>query len=194
MGIVLSTSNSAKLEPKRKNRWFVSFDSIPGDGNDGVGSKLSFYAKSGTKPKVTFGADAQVKRLNEKWTFAGGPTWNDLPFTFYDFITKSNEPSAFTIMKNWKKEVYDPLTGMQGYALDYKTNATVAMLDPKGTVIQTFHVFWIWPTDVDYGTVDYTDEGICEVAVNFKYDYAVDGDESTTVGSRTTDTTYPNVV
>ncbi len=95
MPIVISTSDSAKLEPKRKNRFIVSFDAVPGGGN---ANALAFACFKGAKPQVTFG-DTELSRVNEKWKFAGKPTWNDISFSFYDYITSNGRDSAFSILK-----------------------------------------------------------------------------------------------
>lgn len=194
MSIVLSTSESAKLEPKRKNRWIVSFDAVPGNSTTAPTS-LAFCAHTGTRPTVTFNS-TEVHRINEKWKFANKPDWSDLPFTFYDFITADGVGSAFTIIKNWWNKIYQPLTGQMGYAIEYKTHGTLAMLDPKGVVVQTWHLFYVWPTSVNYQNVSYEDEGISEVDVSFKYDYAVPGTE-TGLGSNVTGPSgepYPTIV
>jgi len=191
MPIVLSTSDSAKLEPKRKNRWVVSFDAVPGGGKS---ESLSFCAHTGTKPQITFDT-VEEARLNEKWKFAGKPTWNTLSYNFYDFIAPTGGQSSFTIMNGWWRTIYEPTTGQMGYAIEYKTHGTVAMLDPKGNVVQTWHIFYAYPSDINYGDISYEDSGIAEVMVVLTYDYAIPGDEvGPTLGNIASGEQYPKVI
>lgn len=181
MALTLSTSDSAKLEPKRKNRWIVSFEEIPTTSTTAATKRnniLSFCAHSGTRPEITFEM-VEVQRLNEKWKFAGKPGWNELSFSFYDYISSDGKDSAFTILRDWWTSIYNPLTGSMGYAIEYKTNSTVAMLDPAGVVASTWHVFYMWPKTVHSGgDVNYDSNDIAEVGVTFVYDYAIAGTES----------------
>jgi hypothetical protein len=175
MAITLSTSSSALLEPKRKSRWLVSFDRIPGS-DLAANTALSFACYKGTKPDITMDK-TELNRLNERWKFANRPAWNDLEFSFYDFIRKDVKYSAFSIMKEWWKKVYNPITGQMGYASEYKTNFTLAMLDPHGAVVQTWHVFYAYPQSTKHGDLDYGSDDLVDVSVTIAYDYAIPGEE-----------------
>jgi hypothetical protein len=189
MAIVLSTSNSALLEPKRANRWVVSFDKIPG-GLTGAEDALTFAAFSGARPNITFG-EGNVDRINEKWNFAGKPTWTPIQFAFYDFLAGSF--SAGDILNSWRKQIYNPITGQMGYAIEYKTHATVGMLDPKGTVKQAWHIFYAYPNNVDFDTLTYGGEDILKVTTSIKYDYAIPSDEEDVTGLNADIGTYPTL-
>ncbi len=64
-----------------------------------------------------------------------------------------------------------------GYAIQYKTNGVVGQLDPAGSIVQTWHLFYMYPKDVNHGDSDYTSDDVSDITVNFRYDYAVPGTE-----------------
>jgi hypothetical protein len=172
MAIYLSSSQSSTLEPLRKNRWVMSFTSVPPGTIQLAQDRLTFCALSATKPQMTFNAVEQ-HRLNEKFWVAGKITWNDMAMTFYDFIQGENTVS--NILYNWATTIYNPITGQMFFKTQYMTSATLAMLDPAGGVRQLWNLFYIWPMDVNYGDLNASDDGVVEVSATFKYDYAVKG-------------------
>ena len=76
--------------------------------------------------------------------------------------------------------VYNPITGQQGFKTQYATSATLAMLDPLGGVVQVWNLFYVWPSDINYNDLSSEDDGLCEVNVTFKYDYAIKGTDVNT--------------
>ena len=173
----ISSSKSNTLEPLKKNRWFLQFTSIPGSSDSKSQEALSFCAHTAARPQQTFNAITS-HRINEQHHTAGKVTWADLPVSFYDFI--NGKDSASQIIWDWSKLVYDPITGQQGFKTQYSTSATLAMLDPNGGVVQLWNIFYIWPLDVNYNDLSSEDDGLAEVAVTFKYDYAIKGTDVNT--------------
>ena len=170
MTITLSASKSSTVEPIKKNRWIYQFTSIPGNDGDKV-SDLAFAAHTATVPQVSYNA-IESMRLNEKFTSAGKPTWNDLSATFYDYI--DGAASAGQILYNWSQSIYNPITGQMFFKKQYSTSATLAQLDPAGAIVRLWNVFYIWPQSVGWGdALSYDDDAISECNVTFKYDYAL---------------------
>src|SRR5574344_2414587 len=174
MAIKLSDSKSFKLEPMRKNRWVFQFSSIPGNVDENS-EALAFVAHTCNAPAITFDKQT-LSRMNEKFNYAGLPTWNDISCSFYDFIRNSSTStlSAGDILYNWASIIYNPLTGQMGYKTQYATSATLAQLDPAGNVVRAWNMFGIFPTRVNYGNgLSATDSEICEIEATFKYDLAI---------------------
>ena len=170
MALVLSSSQSSILEPMRKNRFVIQFKSVPGGGDR---DKLAFVVKSTNAPTLTYAAK-DYDRINEKFYTAGKPIWNELTIVFYDFIQGSD--SAASIMDNWARSIYNPITGQMFFKTQYSTSATLAQLDPAGGVVRTCNYFYIWPQSIAYGEgLDSTSDDLCEVTAVFKYDLAVKG-------------------
>jgi hypothetical protein len=181
MAIKYSDSKSFKLEPMKKNRWVFEFSSIP--GNTSQEEELAFVAHTCAAPQLTFEKQT-MSRMNEKFNYAGSPTWNDLSCSFYDFIRNSGTSGALSagdILYNWSCMIYNPLTGQMGYKTQYATSATLAQLDPDGNVIRCWNIFGIFPTSVDWGSgLSSEDSGFSEVTCSFCYDIALKVTDSKT--------------
>jgi hypothetical protein len=176
MALVLSSSQSSTFEPFRKNRWVMQFTEVPGTTGNEEG--LAFVAHTAARPSISF-SQVEHQRLNERFYVAGKPTWNELPMTFFDFIKgTSGKLSASEILWSWSQEVYSPVTGQMGFKNDYAVSGTLALLDPSGGVKQVWNLFYCWPASVDWGDLSADDDGLCEVSVTFRYDYAVKGAEA----------------
>ena len=170
MALVLTSSDSSTLEPVRKNRWIMQFNTIPGGG---AAEKLAFAAHTSTTPGVSFNP-TEHQRINERFYVAGKPTWDDISMTFYDFIRGSD--SAGDIMYNWMQRIYNPITGQMFFKKQYTTTGTLAQLDPAGGVVRLWNIFYMWPTSVKFGEgISADDDGLCEINVTFKYDFAIKG-------------------
>jgi hypothetical protein len=169
MALALSSTASSTLEPMRRNRWVMQFTSIPGDGS---AENLAFAAHTSARPTITYNV-VEHQRLNERYYLAGKPTWSELPMTFFDFIQGATSVSQ--ILWNWNNVVYNPITGAMGFKKEYTTSGTLAMLDPAGGIVQVWNLFYVWPFTVGWGDLSADDDGVAEVSVTFRYDYAVKG-------------------
>ena len=169
MALALSSTKSSTLEPMRKNRWVMQFTDTPGTGS-GIPEDLAFAAHTAARPTITYNV-IEYQRLNERFYYAGKPTWSELPMTFFDFI--QGPGSVSQILWDWSNTVYNPITGAMGFKNDYKTSGTLAMLDPAGGIVQVWNLFYIWPFTVNWGDLSADDDALAEVSVTFRYDYAV---------------------
>jgi hypothetical protein len=147
----------------------MQFTTIPGAGD---AESLAFAAHTAARPAITYN-QIEHQRLNERFYVAGKPTWNELPMTYFDFIRGANSVSS--IIYNWSQIVYNPITGAMGFKTEYSTSGTLAMLDPAGGIVQVWNLFYIWPAAVTYGDLSADEDGLTEVSVTFRYDYAVKG-------------------
>ena len=178
MSLALSSSQSSVLEPMRKNRFVIQFKSIPGGGSR---DNLAFVVKNTNAPVITYTAK-EYDRINEKFYVAGKPVWNELTIGFYDFIQGTD--SAASIMDNWSRSIYNPITGQMFFKKQYSTSATLAQLDPAGGVVRTWNYFYIWPQSITYGEgLDSSSDDLCEVTCVFRYDLAVKGTDVNTTPS-----------
>jgi hypothetical protein len=174
MALALSSTASSTLEPIRRNRWVMQFTAVPGGGD---AENLAFAAHTAARPSITYNV-VEHQRLNERFYIAGKPTWNEIPMTFFDFI--QGPTSVSEILWNWNNAVYNPITGAMGFKNEYTTSGTLAMLDPAGGIVQVWNLFKIWPYTIGWGELSADDDGVAEVSVTFRYDYAVKGTDSDT--------------
>ena len=77
------------------------------------------------------------------------------------------------IIYNWQMMVTNPETGQQGWAYNYKTDATVLEYAPDGSCISAWILRGVFPTNVAYGDgLSKASANIKNVAVTLSYDLA----------------------
>jgi len=169
MAIVLSSAEHSFREPKRKNRWILKFDRVPNKGNNATES-LAIDILSASRPSVSL-EPIEMHRLNEKFYFASKPSWEAISCLFYDYDKGTN--SASQILYHWFTAIYNPLTGGQGYAIVYKTNATLVMLGPDGKIIEIWDLFGSFPENINWQDLSYEGTEALQVEMTLRFDYAV---------------------
>jgi len=177
----LSLTNifSNKYEPKRQNRWVMSFTppimaEAAGMTSEvgGYTDELAFAAHTSNRPEISY-EQIEHHRQNERFYVAGKPTWNELTMEFYDFV---NGPKSVShIMWLWSSAVYNPITGAMGYKMDYVSTGTLSLLDPIGDVAETWSLFYLWPATITWNELSSESSEIMNVSVTFRYDYALMG-------------------
>ena len=94
-------------EPKRKNRFIMSFPSSLGIN--------SWYVESTSRPQISINP-TEIPFLNTSTYVAGRFTWNTINVTFRDPIG----PSASQALMEWVRLHAESVTGRMGYAAGYK--------------------------------------------------------------------------
>jgi hypothetical protein len=171
MPIVLSSAEHSFREPKRKNRWILKFDSVPNAASSNDASEaLAIDILTASRPSVSLDP-IELHRLNERFWFASKPSWEPISCMFYDF--DKGVKSAAQVLYSWFTAIYNPLTGGQGYAIVYKTNATLVMLGPDGKIIEVWDLFGAFPESVNFQDLNYEGSDAQQVEISLRYDYAV---------------------
>jgi len=166
MPIVLSTAEQSIKEPKRQNRFILKFDAVPGGGEEALALDLL----SAGRPNLSFNS-VPINRLNEQFKFPANPTWDPMTCVFYDY-DKGKDSSA-QILWRWARSVYDPVTGAMGYATQYKTNSTLVILSPDGSIAETWDLFGCYPDAVTFNEVSYSTYDALQVNMTLNFDYAI---------------------
>lgn len=166
MAIVLSTAEQSIKEPKRQNRFILRFDAIPGGGEE----PLALDILSASRPSLNLNMGT-IMRLNEQFKFAQNPTWAEISCTFYDYDTGAE--SSTQILWRWARSIYDPVTGAMGFATQYKTNATLVILSPDGSIAETWDLFGAFPSEVNFNEVTYGGYEALQVSMTLSFDYAI---------------------
>jgi len=168
-----TTSDSA---PKRKFRFGVTFTGFK-EGN-------IWWAKSVTKPNFEVGA-AEHKYLNHTFFFPGNVTWGDVTLTFVDPSGGAEGVDAMgellEIISAYKYEL--PTTALAAGAATpptiSKANAVkstgaiiISQVDSEGIPVEKWTLHNAWVSKVDGGDLSYGEDGLSEIAVTLKYDWA----------------------
>ena len=147
-------------EPKRKNRFILTFPSSLGIN--------SWYVESTSRPSVTIGA-TEIPFLNTSTYVAGRFVWNTINVTFRDPIG----PSAAQALMEWVRLHAESVTGRMGYAAGYKKDIDLEMLDPTGVVVEKWILYGTFLTDVNFNSLSYSQDGLATISATLRMDRCV---------------------
>ena len=149
-----------QFEPLRQNRWLMRFPS-----DLGISEWMLAIA---ARPSITQ-ASTEIQFLNASTYVAGRYKWNPIQVTFRDPIG----PSASQALMEWIRLTSESVTGRQGYAVGYKRDVELEMLDPTGVVVQKWILKNAWISDCNFNTLDYSQDGIATITATLVMDYAI---------------------
>jgi hypothetical protein len=147
-------------EPKRKNRFILSFPSELGINE--------WYVESASRPAITIGS-TPIPFLNTERYVAGRYTWGEISVTFRDPIG----PSAAQALMEWVRLHAESVTGRMGYAAGYKKDVTLQMLDPTGVVVEKWIMVGCFLTKADFQSLSYGEDGLVTIQATLRPDYCV---------------------
>ena len=147
-------------EPKRKNRFIMTFDSSLGIN--------SWYVESTSRPQVSINP-VEVPFLNTSTYVAGRFTWSTLNVTFRDPIG----PSASQALMEWVRLHAESVTGRMGYAAGYKKDIDLEMLDPTGVAVEKWILQGTFLTNVDFDSLGYGEDGLITVKATLRPDRCI---------------------
>lgn len=156
----LLTKIPLQFEPKRKNRFILRFPSDLGI--------QEWTVKSASRPKLSQGA-TEVPFMNTSDWVLGRYVWQDMNVTLRDPIG----PSTMEAVMEWIRLHSESVTGRQGYAIGYKRDLILEMLDPAGVSVEKWIIKHAFVTDMDGGELDYGQEDLAEISLTLKYTYAI---------------------
>lgn len=148
---------SNTYEPKRKFRWILQVDGID-----------AFVLKTAQRPQQTF-EETVIDYVNTKRYVSGKGAWNPITITMHDPIA----PSAAQKVMNWVRLNFEPLTGRMGYAVQYKKDFSLKVLDPAGVVVELWDLIGAWVQDSNFGDLDYATSDNLEITAVIRFDNAV---------------------
>ncbi len=149
-----------QYEPKRKNRFIVTFPSSLGIN--------SWYVESTSRPKIEI-KDVEIPFLNTSTYVAGRFNWGTLDVTFRDPIG----PSAAQALMEWVRLHAESVTGRMGYAAGYKKDIDLEMLDPTGVAVEKWILQGVFLTNVDFDSLSYSEDGLITVKATLRPDRCI---------------------
>ena len=147
-------------EPKRQNRFILRFDSTLGINE--------WFVESASRPKLTINP-VEIQFLNTSTYVAGRFTWGTISVKFRDTIG----PSASQALMEWVRLCAESVTGRMGYAAGYKKNVYLEMLDPTGVVVEKWLLQNTFISDVDFGSLSYSQDAIADISATLRPDRCV---------------------
>jgi hypothetical protein len=147
-------------EPKKKNRFILRFPSSLGINE--------WFVISTSRPKVTIN-EVEIPFLNTSTYVAGRFNWESIDVTFKDPIG----PSASQALMEWVRLHAESVTGRMGYAAGYKKDIELEMLDPTGVVVEKWIFQGTFLTNVDFGSLEYSDDEIADITATLRMDRCI---------------------
>lgn len=147
-------------EPKRKNRWLFRF---PSD----VGIQ-KWVLKSAARPTISQDEE-EIQFLNTSTWVMGRFRWEPITLTLRDAIG----PSTAQAVMEWVRLHSESVTGRQGYAIGYKKDIEVLMLDPGGMVIEKWLLEGTFVTNANFGDLSMDDGTLADITLELRFDRAI---------------------
>ncbi|MFN9960835.1 MAG: hypothetical protein ACK55I_47745, partial [bacterium] len=119
-------------------------------------------------PKLTI-ASTEIQFLNTSTYVAGRFTWGEISVKFRDPIG----PSASQALMEWVRLCAESVTGRMGYAVGYKRNVDLEMLDPTGVVVEKWILEGTFLTDVNFGDLSYDGDKLVEISATLRMDRCI---------------------
>ena len=147
-------------EPKRKNRFILTFPSSLGIN--------SWYVESTSRPQISINPVA-IPFLNTETYVAGRFNWNTINVTFRDPIG----PSAAQALMEWVRLHAESVTGRMGYAAGYKKDIDLELLDPTGVAVEKWILQGTFLSDVNFDSLAYSDDGLATITATLRPDRCI---------------------
>lgn len=174
--------SNAGVEPARKYAFQVKF--IDASEEDAVYEKLSFLAKSVNKPTVETEVN-EYKLINQIKKFPSIPKWNDITIKLIDSVQHEISETLLKLMfgqdgksppvvESWNANAISKYKTSNGESNEITNNFVLVIdqLSAEGDVVSTWEFKNPFIKSINYGELDYSDDGFVEVEVVIAYDYA----------------------
>lgn len=148
------------FEPQRVFNWVLVLPGV----NDPELIRLS--VEKVQMPKLST-AVMQLRYMNENVKVSGGASVDANNIVCRDFVDRK----VLATLNQWVEQVHNPATGSIGYASDYKKQATIQLLDPKGEVMRSVTAKGVWPSSLSFSDLDYNaDTGEVKITLVLQVD------------------------
>tara|TARA_R110000824_G_scaffold263839_1_gene452667 strand:- start:1315 stop:1866 length:552 start_codon:yes stop_codon:yes gene_type:complete len=159
-------------EPKRKFKFILNISGIP-----------AYVIKTVDRPVITVG-EASHEFLIHKFNYPGKVTWNDINVTMVDPIDPDMSRKLLAFVKNagyvspgdFSPSPSDPnyYRKSMGKAnmIDQIGQVTIDTLNSEGSTIETWKLNNIWVKSVTFAPMSYGEEGLVELTMALRYDWA----------------------
>lgn len=149
-----------EYEPLRNNRFLLRFPSDLGI--------QEMWVASTSRPTISMN-ETEIQFLNTSTWVVGRYVWEQLTVTLRDPIG----PSASQAIMEWVRLHSESATGRQGYALAYKRDLVLQMLDPTGTAVSQWIIKNAMIVSASGGDLSYDDDALSTWTITVRPDYCI---------------------
>jgi hypothetical protein len=148
---------------KRKFRWTLKIETACGEIPE-------HFVKTAARPKLEIN-ETEINFLNGVDWIPGKAKWQPISVTYRD---AGND--ALVALYDWMATIYDitrPVELNMGERANYNAEAVLTMRDGCGNGMEEWRLFNVWPTNIDFGDLDYESTDIATVDLTLRYSQAV---------------------
>jgi len=150
--------------PQHQNNWMLEVAGLDGDDKDLIVLSLVSSAlpnESNDEVEIPYG--------NEKRYVAGQATYETIPLVVNDYVDRE----VRTALLNWRRQVYDPETGLVGLPSEYKKEGEIIIMASNNTQQRICRLIGLWPQAMNGGTLDMTSADPVQIELTLRYDRSV---------------------
>lgn len=114
-------------------------------------------------------SETEIPFLNTSTWVIGRYTWDAISVTLRDPIG----PSASQAVMEWVRLASESVTGRQGYAVAYKRDVVLELLDPTGVAVSQWVLKNTMPVTVNFGDLSYDDDALATIEITMRPDYCI---------------------
>jgi hypothetical protein len=155
---------------KKKFRFTFEVLGICGNANYGVPAS---YIKTAARPNLAID-ETEINFLNSKMFIPGKATWETITVTYIDAVDVNN-PQITKPLFDWLSSVYSfhvpntNLAKMGSRLRDYSATGVIGMYDGCGTLLETWQLQKMWPTNINFGELDYSSSEESTIELTLRY-------------------------
>lgn len=153
---------------KRKFRYTFEIFNICGNANKRVPPS---FVKTAARPNLEV-EETEFNYLNGRMFIPGKATWQTINVTYIDAADMSN-PQMMKPLFDWMASVYAfnrPIElPMGSRTSDFSANGLISMYDGCGSLLETWELLRMWPTNIDFGELDYASSEEATIELTLRY-------------------------
>ena len=149
-----------EYEPLRKNRFLIRFPS-----DFGI---QEWWVSNAVRPTITIN-ETEIQFLNTSTYVAGRYNWEQINITLRDPIG----PSASQAVMEWVRLHAESVNGRMGYAVSYKRDIQIEMLDPTGVTVSLWILKNAQVNSVNFGDLSYEDDSLSTIELQIRPQYCI---------------------
>src|SRR5210317_216759 len=176
-----SASNQGLLMPKLQYRFRVSLENF---GTSTPTTELTKQVVDVTRPNITF-EDMTVDIYNSKVYLAGKNTWDPITLNLREDVSNNVQKLVGEQLQK-QFDFFEQSSAASG--ADYKFVTRIEILDGgnganTATVLETFELYGCYLESANYNQLAYATSDAVTVALNIRYDNAIQTPQGTGIGT-----------
>lgn len=144
----------------RKNRFLLRFPSDLGI--------QEWWVLNCSRPGIIQNS-VEIPFMNTSNYVVGRYNWEEINVTLRDPIG----PSASQAVMEWVRLHSESVTGRQGYAVAYKRDLILEMLDPTGTAVSQWIIKEAFITSAKFSELDYAGDDVATIELTLRPFYCI---------------------